>query len=218
MAQNQKPKIMMITLPYSTDHNAPAAEDNSDQFQSSFAAHFIENYSKPNQKVFDPFLGFGTTAFAAEELNRTPYGIEADRTRFEWAAGQLEHWHNIKHGDARDMVDFALPKMDLCVTSPPFMPITDKWNPLYGGDHVHAGYDNYLKRLGEIFALTAAQMKRGAHVIVHCDNIQTRRFTPLMRDISTEVSKHLRPENEIIVQWDGDAPQTHTHALIFKKI
>jgi hypothetical protein len=218
MAKNQKQKIMLITLPYSTDHNAPAGHDNSDQFQSSFAAYFIENYSKSGDKVFDPFLGFGTTAFATEELKRVPYGIEADRNRFEWAAGQLEHWNNIRHGDAGDLAGLCLPKMDLCVTSPPFMPITDKWNPLYGGNPAHAGYDNYLKRLDEIFEVIAAQMKRGAHVIVHADNIRTRRFTPLVRDFSTHIAKHLRPENEITIRWEGTAHQTHTNALIFKKI
>lgn len=209
---------MLIDLPYSYQHNAPADEDNSDQFQNSFAAYFIENYSKPGDKILDPFLGFGTTAFAAEKLGRIPYSIEADRARFEWAAGQCEHWNNIKYGDAGDIRNFGFPKMDLCITSPPFMPITDKWNPLYGGEPEHAGYENYLKRFGEIFEAIAAQMKRGAHVIVHADNIHTRRFTPLIRDFSAHIAQHLRPENEITIRWEGTAPQTHTTALIFKKI
>ena len=209
---------MLIDLPYSNQHNAPINEDNSDQFQSSFADYFIENYSKPDDKILDPFLGFGTTAFVSEDLGRIPYGIEADRARYEWAAGQCEHWENIKHADAGDIAACGFPKMDLCVTSPPFMPITDKWNPLYNGDPAHAGYDQYLTRLGEIFESLASHMKRGAHVIVHADNIQTRRFTPLIRDFSHIIGQHLRAENEITIRWSTSAPQTHTNALIFKKI
>lgn len=168
--------------------------------------------------MLDPFIGFGTTAFICEAMGRVPYGVEADGERFEWTAGQIEHWQNIRHGDSADIAVFDFPKMDFCITSPPFMPITDQWNPLYGGAPEHAGYDAYLKRMEYIFVQVAAQMKRGALVAVHADNINAKRFTPLVRDMSQAISKSLRPEADIIVQWD-DAPDdyTYTHCLIFKK-
>ena len=39
---------------------------------------FIENSSKPNWTVFDPFLGSGTTMVACQQMNRKCYGIEID--------------------------------------------------------------------------------------------------------------------------------------------
>ena len=44
----------------------------------------IENSSKENEIVLDPFLGVGTTAIASKEANRQYIGIELD-----------EHYYNI---------------------------------------------------------------------------------------------------------------------------
>ena len=228
MAQNpQIEKVDMsypslIELPFQTVQNTPPDEDNSDQYPQSLVQYFLEHHTKKGAKVFDPFLGFGTTAFVAEEMGRVPYGIEADGQRFEWAAGQLEHWQNIRHGDAADAASYGFPKMDFCITSPPYMPCDTKWNPLYRGDPKYAGYDLYLERLGFIFEQIATLMKRGALVVVQADNVLGKRYTPLVRDFSAKISKHLRPEAEIIVRWSGEMPAphkdyTHTHCLVFKK-
>ena len=210
----------LITLPYEQDFAPPAKEDNSDQYPSSLPRYFIENYTKKKQKVFDPFIGFGTTAFVAEDLGRVPYGVEADGERFEWAAGQLEHWQNITNGDAADIVDFDLPKMDLCVTSPPYMMWHDSWNPLYAGDLEHEGYDEYLLRMKDIFRGVRSVMKKNAYVVVHVDNIKHKKgYTPLVRDMSTAISHTLRPAADVVIQWEG-APKgnTLTHCLIFKNL
>ncbi len=211
-----------IELPYETPENAPTNTDNSDQFQASFVRYFIENHTKEADHIFDPFLGFGTTAFITEETHRIPYGIEADRERFEWAAGQLEHWNHITHGDSANMLDMGFPKMDLCITSPPYMPCQNKWNPLYGGNPEFAGYNHYLERMAFIFQQTAALMKKNTLTIVHADNLQkkqSRLYTPLVRDLSLAISQSLRPEAEIIIRWTGEKiPTPITHALIFKKI
>ncbi|MGB0719419.1 MAG: hypothetical protein ACPGRX_03045, partial [Bdellovibrionales bacterium] len=58
------------------------------------------------------------------------------------------------------------------ITSPPYMPVHHSWNPLYGGDPAHAGYDRYLSRMAEIFKNLSAIMKRGALVVVQADNLQ----------------------------------------------
>jgi len=208
----------IITLPFVQDYAPPDGDDNSDQYPSSLPRYFIENYTKKKQRVFDPFMGFGTTAFVAEELGRIPFGVEADGERFEWGAGQLEHWQNIVSGDAADIVDFDLPKMDLCVTSPPFMMWHEEWNPLYGGDEEFAGYDVYLLRLKEIFRAIRFVMKKNALVVVHADNIPHKKgFTPLVRDMSNAISSVFRPAGDVIIQWE-DAPDEHTltHCLIFK--
>lgn len=209
-----------ITLPFVQDFKAPEGHDASDQYPSSLARYFIENLTRKKHRVFDPFMGFGTTALVAEDLGRVPHGVEADRERFEWGAGQLEHWQNIICGDSAALNSFEFPKMDFCITSPPFMPMHEKWNPLYGGDPEFAGYDAYLSRMREIFKAVRGVMKKNSLVVVHVDNVQHKKsFTPLVRDMSQILSQHFKAQNEVIVRWEG-APHdySHTHCLVFKAV
>ena len=208
----------LIDLPYRLE-NAPAGQDNSDQFPESLPRYFIDHFTKKGDKVFDPFLGFGTTAFSAEKAGRLPYGIEADRARFEWAAGQLTHWNQIIHGDSALMNDYKFPKMDFCFTSPPYMPCHHKWNPLYGGDPQYAGYDCYLAQMGVIFAQLARVMKKNSYIVVQADNLPGKRYTPLVRDLSLAISKSFQPRAESIIKWkNSKSDYPYTHCLVFKAI
>ncbi len=210
-----------IELPFIRESKPPEGHDNCDQYPESLPRYFIETYTKPKAKVFDPFLGFGTTARVAEELGRIPYGIEADGARFALAAGCLTNWQNIIHADSADMMDYTLPKMDFCITSPPYMPCHHKWNPLYGGHPGYQGYDAYLERLGFIFKQVKHVMKKNALVVVQADNLMRARrpYTPLVRDISLAVSQSFRPEAEIIVKWNpANDYGLFTHCLVFKTV
>lgn len=205
-------------LPFVYDEARAYPDDAEDRYPESLVRAFLTYYTKPGDKVFDPFLGFGTTAFVAEEMGRIPFGVEADGERYEWAAGQLENWMNILHADSADISSFNLPKMDFCITSPPYMPMHHKWNPLYGGDPAQAGYERYLFRMAEIFTGVAGAMKRGSRIVVQCDNLQGKVFTPLVRDISAAVAQSLKPEGETIIRWLNAKPgYPYTHCLIFKK-
>jgi hypothetical protein len=155
----------------------------------------------------------------AEKLGRTPYGIEADPKRFEWTAGQLKHWQNMIFGDSANLASYNLPKMDFCITSPPFMSKDQKANPLFAGNPKHAGYTKYLAQLGYIFSLTASIMKKGAHVVVHVENIHGRTYTPLVSDMQQVISTSFEPVGETIIQWTSNThpTNTHSHCLIFRK-
>jgi len=210
-----------IDLPFHMGPNTPHYMDNCDQYPESLVRYFIENYTRLGARIIDPFIGFGTTAFVAEEMERIPYGIEADRERFEWGAGQIEHWQNIKHDDAANITAHNFPLMDFCITSPPYMVRDDDWNPLYSGDPQYDGYECYLQRLEYIFAQLAKVMKKGALVIVQSDNIDEGIHTPLVRDFNHHISKSLAPQAEIIVRWTGEKPEyhkdyEHTHCLVFQ--
>ena len=59
---------------------------NSDgRFAPQLVQKLIERYSKEGDSIFDPFLGYGTTVYIAEILNRVGYGIELDRERFNYS-------------------------------------------------------------------------------------------------------------------------------------
>ena len=206
-----------ISFPFKLEREAPPFEDQEIKYPEVLVRHFLKEYTKKGQNILDPFAGLGTTLFVTEEMKRIPYGIEAERERFEWTAGQMTHWQNIIHGDADDILNFGFPKMDFCMTSPPYMPKHHKWNPLYSGNPKYAGYKTYLKRMEKIFANIARCLKRNAVCVVQVDNLRGKTYTPLVRDISIAVEKSLRLDDEIIVQWKNAKPDyPYTHCLIFK--
>lgn len=208
-----------ITLPWKLERSPPAFEGNDIKFPESLVRHLLKTYAKKGDKIFDPFAGLGTTLFVAEEMGCVPYGIEAERQKYEWVAGQMEHWMNLFHADAYSAPTLPLPKMDLILTSPPFMPNTHKWNPLFGGDPTHAGYDKYLRRMGKIFERLMPLMKKGAPLILHLDNIkQGKNFTPLIRDIAQTLDKNFIQSDEVKILWKTPkADYPYTQYLIFKK-
>jgi len=190
-----------ITLPYALERDAPPFEGNDIKSPESLSRWVIENHSQKDGKVFDPFVGLGTTMFMAEEMGRTPYGIEAEEQKFEWVAGQLEHWMNMICDDAFNVSKYDLPKMDLITTCPPFMKRTNQGNPLYGGDPKHAGYDKYIRRMGRIFEKLTPIMKKNTPLIIQLNNIKDKRgFTPLIHDIANALNKHFIQTDETIVQ------------------
>lgn len=206
-----------ITLPYKLERDPPPFETNEIKTPESLPRFFLKEFTKPGDKVFDPFTGLGTTLFVAEELKRIPYGIEADPRRHEWVAGQMEHWMNVLCTDSARAAAIGLPKMDFSMTAPPFMAITHKWNPLYGGDPAKDGYGVYLKRMQHIYKQVAKVMKRNAPIVVQVDNIPGRTFTPLVRDLNNALSKVLKLENEVTIAWQGGRDDyRHTHCLIFR--
>ena len=208
-----------ITLPYAIERAHPSFEEPGLQSPESLLRHFIGAHTKKGGRVFDPFAGLGTTLFVAEEMGRVPFGIEANPNRQQWVAGQLDHWTHLVHGDAGRMKSYGFPKMDFCITAPPFMRKSDRWNPLYAGDPAHAGYPAYLKRMGLIIAQLPHIMKRNAPIVVQVDNLPGKTYTPLVFDMIGIFSRHFRLDNEVIVTWEGGrADYRHTHCLIFKNV
>lgn len=207
-----------IELAFKRENPVSGDDSDIDKFPESLPRYFLTHFTKEKAKVFDPFSGHGTTAFVAEEMGRIPYGIEADRGRYEWSAGQLAHWQNMRHDDAANMLEQGFPKMDFCITSPPYMMMDDAWNPLCpNGDKRYGGYAGYLKRLHYIFSLMPQIMKKNALVVVQCDNIQGKVYTPLVSGFSAAISESLTPVGETIVKWKK-APEGYplTHCLLFR--
>jgi hypothetical protein len=206
-----------VTLPYALKREPPPFEGNDIKYPEALVRHFLKQFTKRGDKVFDPFAGLGTTLFVAEEMRRIPYGIERDERRHQWVAGQLEHWRNLLQGDSNKLASYPFPKMDFSMTSPPYMQRHHRWNPLCDGNPAHAGYEAYLQGIQDIYRQLAGLMRRGGIVVVHADNLPGRSYTPLVRDLSLAIGTVLRLESEIIVAWKGGPRSNrHTHCLVFK--
>jgi DNA modification methylase len=65
-------------------------KEHSAAFPIELPKWFIKLFTKPNDVVLDPFLGSGTTARAAVELNRQYIGIEIKEEYFKQAKQNLE--------------------------------------------------------------------------------------------------------------------------------
>ncbi len=206
-------------MPWKLEREPPPFDTNEIKYPESLVRYFLEKYTTAGDRVFDPFTGLGTTLFTAEEMKCIPYGIEYDRRRYEWVAGQLTNWTNLIHGDSAKMLHYGLPKMDFSMTSPPYMPKHHKWNPLFDGDPAKAGYDVYLTQITHIYRQLARLMKKNAYVIVQADNLAGRVYTPLVWDIGHAVGKVMKLEAEIIVAWkNAKEGYPHTHCLLFKNV
>lgn len=209
----------LITLPWEFEREPPPFEGNDIKFPEALVRYVFKKHSKRGDKIFDPFTGLGTSLFIAEEMNRVPFGIEAERKKFEWVAGQMENWMNLFHDDAFNLDKYNFPKMDLILTSPPYMPNHHKWNPLFGGDPKKNGYAVYLKRMVKIFKKCENLMKKNTPLIIQVDNLyHGKNFTPLIRDIAGALDKDFVQIDETTVLWKNpkqDYP--FTTLLTFKK-
>lgn len=208
-----------VHIPWNLERSPPPFEGNDIKFPEGFVRYILKKYTKKGDNIFDPFTGLGTSLFVAEEMGRLPFGFEAEKQKYEWVSGQLDNWTHLVCDDAAQVMSYKFPKMDLVLTSPPYMPRHHKWNPLYGGDPKYAGYTNYLKRMRSIFSKTKSVMKKATPLIIQLDNLQHGKiFTPLVRDIAQCLDKDFIQTAETKVIWDN--PKTdypYTQYLIFKK-
>lgn len=190
------------------------------RYTSAFVKHFLEEYSKPGDVIFDPFVGFGTTLVAAEEAGREAYGIEFDEKRAAYIKSRMKHPERAIHGDSLNLLEYDLPNFDLVITSPPYMGRHHKENPFTAYSTEGGGYPNYLADLGSIFEQIAMKMKPSAHAVVEVSNLKhdDARPTPLAWDIGKELSEVLTFVGEIIINWEPTYGfgYDHSYALVFK--
>lgn len=198
-------------------------QDDDNRFPESLVQYFLEKYTKRGDKVIDTFAGLGTTMTVSEKIGRIPFGIESDKRRCDYIRKTIEHKGNIFCGNSLQLEKFNLPTFDLSITSPPYMPITAKENPLRKSN---TGYQSYLKDINKIYIKLKKLMKKNAYVIIEVSNLKNQEVTTLAWDIAREVSKVFHFEGEVIVGWKSKGIGTgdgsygygydHSYCLIFK--
>jgi DNA modification methylase len=181
--------------------------------------HFINEYTKEGQIVFDPFTGFGTTLLVAEELGRVAYGVEYSKPKADYVRGLLAHPEHLIEGDSRKLLEYDLPNFDLCLTSPPYTNENDSENPFVDYRQKGFNYPSYLKEMGNIFSQVAQKLNPSGHVVIEAANLKKLgHVTPLAWDIAHEVAKVLHFEGEIMVGWDKYGyGYNHSYCLVFSK-
>jgi site-specific DNA-methyltransferase (adenine-specific) len=75
-----------ISVPF---WSMPENTDHPTQKPEKLVAKLILASSRPQDVVFDPFLGSGTTAVVAKKLDRRYFGVERDQDYCCWALKRL---------------------------------------------------------------------------------------------------------------------------------
>ena len=215
-----------INLPFVKRRLIPEEfQDDDNRYPESLVEFFIHQFTLPGDTIFDPFAGLGTTLLVAEDMGRTPYGIEADERLHEYIRSQLVMKDNIILGDSRNLDKFHLPSFDLVITSPIFMRSDETMNPLSGYKE-KGTYQKYLDELQDIFRKVREFLKPKAKVIVEVFNLratETRPLTFLAWDMARAISSVLRFDKEIIACWQGEVSgdnpfgqgYDHSYCLVF---
>ena len=179
---------------------------NSDgRFAPQLVQKLIERYSKEGDSIFDPFLGYGTTVYIAEILNRVGYGIELDRERFNYSVSICKNVNNILCDDLMNIPTSLLPEMDVCITSPTYAWRNMGCNPfnLYMGKD---SYEQYLNTMVCFFKKIVQFMKNDSYIIIDTSNVIFQKvLTTLAWDVERVLRciEEIRFEHEIVICWEG---------------
>jgi DNA modification methylase len=181
---------------------------------------FLAEYTHPGDLVFDPFAGFGTTLFVAEEMGRRASGIEYDVQRCEYIRSRLRFPDTLVQGDARRLAACRLPPIDFTITSPPYMNADDIEDPLSACQVPGQGYQAYLTDLQEIYRQIGALMTETAMAVVEVANLKKPgRVTTLAWDVAQAISQVLSFTGEVVVDWVPTYAYgyDHSYCLLFAR-
>jgi DNA modification methylase len=198
------------------------AADDDVHFSEALVRTVVEEYTAPGDRVLDPFAGFGTTLAISEALGRAAVGVELLPERAEIIRSRVGPETTVIEGDARRLEDFGLEPVQLCLTSPPYMPRGDHpWNPLTGYVTLDADYDVYLAELKEVFAAVARVLDPGGHIAVNVANMRYQgAVTPLAWDMARVIgtAPGIEFRGETYLEWDKPpAWMQGDYCLVFRK-
>jgi DNA modification methylase len=179
---------------------------------------FVVEYTRPGDLVLDPFAGSGATIATAVGLGRRGLGIEIV-PELVASVRQRVGADMIIAGDARRLGNLDLPPVDLVVTSPPFMTISDHpQNPLSGYQTLDGDYAEYLGSLKSIMINLADRVRPGGRIALNVWNFWYEgHYTPLADDVERTLDGVLPLEQSVEINWaDADSPPTDDRCLIYQ--
>jgi DNA modification methylase len=198
----------------------PAEFQHDDlRYTEELVAHFLRQYTRPGDVVFDPFAGYGTSMIVAEAMQRTAYGIEIDPRRAAYIRSRLQQPGSLIHGDTRRLLSYRIPPIDFSITSPPYMAAADPEDPFTNYREAGAGYAAYLQQLELIYSDIKQMLKPSARAVLEVSNLKDEHgITTLAWDVARAVSNVLLFEGEVIIGWDHYGyGYDHSYCLVFRK-
>jgi DNA modification methylase len=173
-------------------------------FPETLAEWVIGSFSSVGDLVLDPFAGFGTTAVVAIRMGRRAIGVELLPERAAIIRERLNGSGRVVVGDARELATLVQDRVDLCLTSPPYMTRTGHpENPLTGYRSLDAEYETYLDEIEAVGRQVAALLRPGGHLVLNAATIVSQdAMTMLAGDIAARLERHMTRSPDIPIRWD----------------
>jgi DNA modification methylase len=190
-------------------------------FPETLAEWVIGSFSKADDLVLDPFAGFGTTAVVAVRMGRRAIAVELLPERAAIVRERLGDSGRVVIGDARELTTLVQDRVDLCLTSPPYMTRTGHpENPLTGYRTLDGAYETYLDEIESVARQVASLLRPGGHLVLNAATTieDAGAETPLARDIGARLARHLIRHPDIPIWWDEPPPGiVDDRCLVFQK-
>lgn len=192
------------------------------KFPEKLVEDFVRFFTKKEETVLDPFLGTGTTLTVARKLGRNGIGIELLEKYVNIAKERIRQLglneafngatdQKIIQGDATNLLEFDIPKIDYCLTSPPYWKMLrtsrggvksvakkrkeEGLDQYYSDDPRDLGnlqsYSDYIKSVSNVLFQVYKLLKEGGYITVVVQNVRTPegKMKPLAWDLAKNLSK-----------------------------
>ncbi len=152
----------------------------------------ILRYTKKNEVVFDPFLGSGTTAYEAENLNRNFIGMDIQKNLTDYVKkniGTKSNFSDLITGDSTETETFEKVKevlkkhkkknIQLAILHPPYADII-KFSNLKDDLSNTKSLKEFLEKFSDVLKNTIEVLEKGRYLaIVIGDKYSSGQWIPL---------------------------------------
>jgi hypothetical protein len=217
-----------LSLVYDHVGTLPDGLDGGDvRMPPVLVRRLLAEYTDRDDRILDPFAGFGTTLAVAESLDRRAWGVEYDADRVAYARGRLDVPDRLHHGTATAIPE-DIPTLDCVLTSPPFMHESDTRDPLQNYDG-ESDYRSYLAELTAVFSDIGARFHRDGTLLIEVANLKhDGRTTTFAWDLAGVLREQpgFRFAGEHVVSWENGGEvedgvygygYDHSYVLVFER-
>lgn len=173
-------------------------------YSPSLIEEFVKFFTKEGEMVLDPFLGIGSTLVACDRQKRKGIGIELNPDFAEIAKKRTKL--QVITGDSTKLKTMGLPRIDFCITSPPYSNMLNKIDVTqkkrikenlktnYSTDNTDLGnisdYNEFLEKIAQIFFDIYDITKDNGYLVVIIQNYRQKgSMVPLAWDLAEKLSE-----------------------------
>jgi DNA modification methylase len=180
------------------------------KFPETLIANFIEFFTKEGMWVLDPFAGTASTLVACDSTHRNGIGIELVDKWAEIGAKRTDQY--LIQGDCRELLDYHIPSIDFCITSPPYWDmlghsrggsastqkdrIREGFDAKFSDDERDLGniseYDGFLDELFSLYQKIFQIMTPGKYCAVIMQNLlkENQEFYPIAWEFALKMRNY----------------------------